>query len=135
MGEQESAEEVAEAPVAEAVPEPVEVEAAAPVAPVAVAETETTLKPVPQVAEVTAQEPAPAAKEKEAAPQQPARRRYRYVEDERVEAVLSEAEKRSGQRKRSRELVLDEESGQLISRPRHKKRDSDDEFDWEESEF
>jgi N utilization substance protein A len=129
LGEQEPAEEVAEAPVAEAVPaEPVEVEA-----PVAVAETEATVKPVPKAAEAAAQEPAPAAKEKEAAPRRTERRRYRYVQDERLEAVMGESEKRSRQ-KRARELVLDEESGQLISRRRHKKR-GDDEFDWEETDY
>jgi N utilization substance protein A len=118
--EQEPAEAVAEAPAVEVADAPAEVEASAPEEPVVEAKVE----------QVAVKEPAPATEPR----RQPERRRYRYVEDERLEAIVGESQKKSRAKTRRRELVLDEESGQVISRRKHKKR-GDDEFDWEEIDY
>jgi N utilization substance protein A len=141
LGETEPAEEAVEVASAEVAVE--EAEATAPEAPVAVAEPEAGAEAAaePEAEAETAPEPEPATEEvaapveeKAPAPQQRDRTRYRYVEDEQLEAVIS-GDGRGPQRKsRRRELVLDEDSGQLISRRRHKKH-GDDEFDWEDVDY
>jgi N utilization substance protein A len=120
LDEQEYAEEIAEELAPEAAEALVEVEASAVEEPVAEAEVE----------EVAVHEPAPAPEQRA----QPERRRYRYVEDEQLEAIVGESQKRSQGKRRRRELVLDEESGQVISRRKHKKR-GDEGFDWEEMDY
>lgn len=107
---------LAEKPEAEAaVPEPAEAEA--------------------EVAEAAAAPAAEAkpAKAPEAQPQRPARPRYRYVQDEQLEEI-ADASKKKTRRGRRRQLVLDEESGQVIAKRKHK-RDTDGEVDWEEIEY
>jgi N utilization substance protein A len=118
-----------------------QVEAVAPEAPTTVAEPKVEPKPEPEAKPEPEPEPvvkkaaAPAAAAKAPAPKPERRARYRYVEDERLEAVMDEGKKKPERRSRRRELVLDEESGQVISRRRHKKGGAEDEFDWEDVDF
>ena len=52
--------------------------------------------------------------------------RFQYVRDERLE-TLEQPEKDKKSRKKKRRLVVDEETGELVSRPRHK---HEDEQEW-----
>ena len=84
-----------------------------------------------EVAEVEEEE----EEEEEQQPAQPARRqtRYRYVEDEQLDEIVS-AQKKSPRRGRRRQLFLDEETGKLISRRRHKNEDEED-IDWRDIDY
>jgi len=68
-------------------------------------------------------------------PAQPARRqtRYRYVEDEQLDEIVS-GQKKSPGRGRRRQLFLDEETGKLISRRRHKNED-EEKVDWQDIDY
>ncbi len=57
---------------------------------------------------------------------------YRYVQDRELDQLV-EGPKRSRPRRR-RQLVLDEETGKLVSRPLHKHEDEED-VDWEEIDY
>jgi N utilization substance protein A len=101
------------------------------------AEVEPEAVPTAQVAEAEPQpepQPEPEA-EPEAVPAPAPRRRsqYRYVQDEQLEELVSSSKKPSRGKGRRRQLVLDEETGQLISRRRHKH--SDDEYEWEDIDY
>lgn len=83
-------------------------------------------------------EPKPAAapepvEEAPAARREPRRPRYEYVKDERLEA-LTQTDKKTGRGKR-RQLVRDEESGELIAQRKHKRDDNLDEVDWKEIDY
>ena len=64
----------------------------------------------------------------------PRRTRYRYVKDETLEQIVVSEKQPRSRRGRRRELVLDEESGQLIAQRKHKRGD-DDEADWEDIDY
>jgi N utilization substance protein A len=128
--------EVASEPVAQVEPEP----AAEPEAIVAEPVQELESEPIVQEDEEQEPEEEPASQperiilrrstdvSKPKAKKQRVRRpRFQYVRDERLEP-LEQADKRS--RKKKRRLVVDEETGQLVSRPRHK---HEDEQEWTES--
>jgi N utilization substance protein A len=132
--------EAAEAAVAEAAgAEAAVAEAAGAEAEAAEAEPVEAAVSEAEVEEVEAAEAA--AAEAEAAPEitplgvirrepepEPARKqklKYQYVKDEQLE-VLQEPQKKS--RRRRRQLVLDEKTGQVISRRRHKRGDDLDEW-------
>ncbi|MBN1639894.1 MAG: transcription termination/antitermination protein NusA [Anaerolineae bacterium] len=63
-------------------------------------------------------EPAP-RQEAQSEPQRAKRPQFRYVEDEQLDELVGG--KKETHRRRRRRLVLDEETGQLISQPRHKR--------------
>jgi N utilization substance protein A len=144
------------APVAEAAPEPVsQVEAEAEVeleaAPEAVAEQAEPLQEPEAVLAVQddededAQEPSEEEQEPEAQPervilrrstgapkarpQRTRRPRFQYVRDERLEALDQPEKGKDSRRKRRKRLVVDEETGELVSRPRHKREDEQEEWD------
>jgi hypothetical protein len=102
-------------------------------------EVEPAVVPAAQVAEVESEPEPEKEKEKEEEPKPtpaPAPRRrsqYRYVQDEQLEELVSTSKKPSRRKGRRRQLVLDEETGQLISRRRHKH--SDDEYEWEDIDY
>jgi len=125
-----------EAAVEESAPEQVETpEAATAVAEVeeqAVAEAPVAEQPEP-VAEQPEPAPAPAAEPKPK-PKRTPRSRYRYVADAQLDEVMGEPKKPERGRRRRRELVLDEESGQVIARRKHK-RSGEEDFDWEEVDY
>jgi N utilization substance protein A len=139
LGEQEPVPASEEAPAVAQASETVEAEAAAEEpaeAVVEVAEEATEEEPAEAVVEeAAAPEPVEAKPEPKPEPvpqQRPQRRsRYRYVEDSQLDELVEGKKKRRGPR---RELVLDEETGQLISRHRHRKRD-EGEIDWEDIEY
>ena len=81
--------------------------------------------PEPVVAEAPKPEPKPE-------PKPIPRSRYRYVEDTQLDEIVDSAKK--DRPKRTRELVLDEETGQLIGK-RHHKRDGEDELNWEDVDY
>jgi N utilization substance protein A len=69
------------------------------------------------------------------APEKAARRtRYEFVEDESLE-VLTTPQKKGDRRRQRRDLVLDEQTGQVISRRRHKRGGTADEVEWEDNEY
>ena len=55
------------------------------------------------------------------------------MKDERLEA-LTQTDKKTGRGKR-RQLVRDEESGELIAQRKHKRDDNLDEVDWKEIDY
>jgi N utilization substance protein A len=57
--------------------------------------------------------------------------KYEYVKDEQLEAL--EQPKKQSRRRRRRQLVLDEETGQMVSRPRHKREE--DTGEWSGKEY
>jgi hypothetical protein len=57
------------------------------------------------------------------------RPRFQYVRDERLESLEQEDTDDKSRRKKRRRLVVDEETGKLVSRPRHK---HDDDETWED---
>jgi N utilization substance protein A len=65
---------------------------------------------------------------------QPARKQaqYRYVEDEQLDEIVSGQKK--PRRGRRRQLFLDEETGKLISRRRHKKEDEEN-INWQDIDY
>ena len=82
--------------------------------------------------EVEELEPEPEEEEKQPVrPSPPRGPQYRYVGDEQLDEIVS-GQKKS--RPRPRQLVLDEETGQLVSQPRHK-RDEGDDVDWENVDY
>jgi len=108
-------------------PEPVVAEAAEP----AVAEAPEAVEPEPG----PAPEPKPKPEPEREPKREPAQRsRYRYVGDAELDEVMGEPSKPARGRRRRRELVLDEESGQVIARRRHK-RSGEEDFDWEDSDY
>jgi N utilization substance protein A len=118
------AEELAEAALEEtAVVGEVEAEAEA------VAEIEAAEVEAPEVEEVIEEE-----EEGEEQPARPARKQaqYRYVEDEQLDEIVSGQKK--PRRGRRRQLFLDEDTGKLISRRRHKKED-EEEIDWGDIDY
>jgi N utilization substance protein A len=123
-----------EAAVEEAAPEQVE----APEAATAVAEVEeqpVAEAPVAEAPVAQQPEPAPApAAETKPKPKRTPRSRYRYVADAQLDEVMGEPKKPERGRRRRRELVLDEESGQVIARRKHK-RGGEEDFDWEEVDY
>jgi len=129
---QEAPEEV-EAVTAEVPPEQVETEE-----PVVAEVIEPAVAEAPEVSESgTETEPEPEPEPKPAP--EPKRERapstrYRYVGDAELDEVMDEPKRPSRSRRRRRELVLDEESGQVIARRRHK-RSGEEDFDWEDSDF
>ncbi len=134
--DEEQAEEEGEAvPVAQL--EVAEAEAAAPEILVA-AEGEEAEEEPEAVLEVLEAEPEPAAPIRpvaKPAPQpepQERRPRYRYVEDAELDEIV-EGAKKPRRKGRRRELVLDEESGQLVARRKHKRDGTD--VEWEEAEY
>jgi hypothetical protein len=100
--------------------------------PVALAEE---TPPEPVQTGVTEQEPEEKIILRRTTPSKPERAdrrvrpRYQYVRDERLEA-LDQPDQKSRRRKRRR-LVLDEETGELVSQRRHKRED-DQETVWED---
>jgi len=84
-----------------------------------------------QAAEVAEEEEG----KEEQRPAEPARRqtRYRYVEDEQLDEIVS-GQKKSPRRGRRRQLFLDEETGKLISRRRHKNED-EEKVDWQDIDY
>jgi N utilization substance protein A len=84
-----------------------------------------------QAAEVAEEE----EEKEEQRPAEPARRqtRYRYVEDEQLDEIVS-GQKKSPRRGRRRQLFLDEETGKLISRRRHKNED-EEKVDWQDIDY
>jgi N utilization substance protein A len=72
--------------------------------------------------------------EEEEQPAQPARKqtKYRYVEDKQLDEIVSSQKK--PRRGRRRQLFLDEETGKLISRRRHKNEDEED-VDWRDIDY
>lgn len=107
--------------VAEIEEQPVEAEIeGAPVAAAEVAEEE--------------EEPELEEEEKEEAPVRPSRPQqpqYRYVKDQELEELVS-GQKKS--RPRRRQLILDEETGKLVSRRRHKHEDEED-VNWQDIDY
>ncbi|HUT18504.1 MAG TPA: transcription termination factor NusA [Anaerolineae bacterium] len=82
--------------------------------------------------EVEELEPEPEEEEKQPVrPSPPRGPQYRYVGDEQLDEIVS-GQKKS--RPRPRQLVLDEETGQLVSQPRHKRGEGDD-VDWENVDY
>ena len=70
--------------------------------------------------------PEPEAKPK---PKRKPGARYEYVKDEQLEAL--ETPKEKARRKKRRQLVLDEETGELISQRKHKNEDDAGDIEWE----
>ena len=123
--EAEAAEaEAAEAEAAIAETEAAEAEAAE--AEAAEAEAEIVPAPEPEI------KPLGVIQRKQAAePVRRTRPRYQYVKDEQLE-VLQEPQKQS-RRRRRRQLVLDEETGQVVSKRKHK-RDADSN-EWSDQDY
>jgi N utilization substance protein A len=84
-----------------------------------------------EAADEEVEEPEPKEEEKQPVRPSPTGPRYRYVEDEQLDEIVSGQKK---PRRRRRQLVLDEETGQLVSRPRHKRGEGDD-VGWEDVDY
>ena len=56
--------------------------------------------------------------------------RYEYVKDEQLEAL--EKPKKKARRQKRRQLVLDEETGELISQRKHKREEDEADLEWED---
>jgi N utilization substance protein A len=67
--------------------------------------------------------------EPEPVPPQP---KYQYVEDEELEVAQKPSKKA---RRKQKQLVLDEETGELVVKRRHKRDDRSDEYNWEDIDY
>jgi len=96
--------------------------------------TKEELEPEPMMEEIRPLQPKPAVKklapEPKATPKRTAGVRFEYVKDEQLEAL--EKPKEKTRRRKRRRLVLDEESGALISTPKHKRGDDVTDLEWED---
>jgi N utilization substance protein A len=82
------------------------------------------VEPAPEEPARPASEPEPLGvlrREPEPQPKRIRKPKYEYVKDEQLEAL--EQPKKRSRRRRRRQLVLDEETGQMVSRPRHKREE------------
>jgi len=83
---------------------------------------------VPDVAKV---QPKPVTiKKPEPKTKVPPKLRYEYVRDEQLEALEKPSKK--GRRKKRRQVFLDEETGELISKRKHKRGDEVEDIQWED---